>query len=131
MEHSILMEKYPVFDMILQKGETYCGSVDEIIAKLKTHVDADTRVCFISIFDHYSHTKSTTGEIAPEISDAKNIIFCFGLKLPNPRVLAVRPRSIGVVDMGDHFHISFMEPPMPIATEAIQSWCKSLADKAA
>lgn len=131
MKQSILMEKYPVFDLVLPKSDTSCGSVDEIIAALKKHIDADKRVCFISIFDHYSHTKSTTGEIAPEIKDAKNIIFCFGMKLPNPNVLAVRPRSIGVTDMGDHFHIAFMEPPMPIATQAMVSWCESLTDKTA
>ncbi len=53
------------------------------------------------------------------------------MKLPNPNVLAVRPRSIGVTDMGDHFHIAFMEPPMPIATQAMVSWCESLTDKTA
>lgn len=129
MKQSTLMDKYPVFDLILPKNETTCSSVDDIIAVLNGHIDADKRVCFIGIFDHYSHTKSTTGDIAPEIKDAKNIIFCFGMKLPNPHVLAVRPRSIGVADMGDHFHIAFMEPPMPIATQAMEDWCKGLADK--
>ena len=130
MKQSLLMEKYPTFDLQIGKDETSLTSVDEILAALKVNIDAHPKVAYIGIFDHLSHTKSIDGEIAPEIKDAKNILFCFGIKLPNPRVLAVRPRSIGVTDMGDHFHISFMEPPMPMATDAMEEWCKALADKA-
>ncbi len=130
MKQSLLMEKYPTFDLQIGKDETSLTSVDEILAALKVNIDAHPKVAYIGIFDHLSHTKSIDGDIAPEIKDAKNILFCFGVKLPNPRVLAVRPRSIGVTDMGDHFHISFMEPPMPMATDAMEDWCKALADKA-
>lgn len=130
MKQSLLMEKYPTFDLQIGKDETSLTSVDEILTALKVNIDAHPKVAYIGIFDHLSHTKSIDGEIAPEIKDAKNILFCFGVKLPNPRVLAVRPRSIGVTDMGDHFHISFMEPPMPMATDAMEEWCKALADKA-
>jgi len=130
MKQSLLMEKYPTFDLQIDKDETSLTSVDEILAALKVNIDAHPKVAYIGIFDHLSHTKSIDGDIAPEIKDAKNILFCFGIKLPNPRVLAVRPRSIGVTDMGDHFHISFMEPPMPMATDAMEEWCKALADKA-
>jgi len=130
MKQSLLMEKYPTFDLQIGKDETSLTSVDEILAALKVNIDAHPKVAFIGIFDHLSHTKSIDGDIAPEIKDAKNILFCFGVKLPNPRVLAVRPRSIGVTDMGEYFHISFMEPPMPMATDAMEEWCKALADKA-
>jgi len=130
MKQSLLMEKYPTFDLQIGKDETSLTSVDGILAALKVNIDAHPKVAYIGIFDHLSHTKSIDGDIAPEIKDAKNILFCFGIKLPNPRVLAVRPRSIGVTDMGDHFHISFMEPPMPMATDAMEDWCKALADKA-
>ena len=129
MKQSLLMEKYPTFDLQIGKDETSLTSVDEILAALKVNIDAHPKVAYIGIFDHLSHTKSIDGDIAPEIKDAKNILFCFGVKLPNPRVLAVRPRSIGVTDMGDHFHITFMEPPMPVATDAMEEWCKALADK--
>jgi len=130
MKQSLLMEKYPTFDLQIGKDETSLTSVDEILAALKVNIDAHPKVAYIGIFDHLSHTKYIDGDIAPEIKDAKNILFCFGIKLPNPRVLAVRPRSIGVTDMSDHFHISFMEPPMPMATDAMEDWCKALADKA-
>jgi hypothetical protein len=126
MKQSLLMERYPVFDMTIAKTETTYASVDEILAALKEKIDAHPKVAYIATFDHYAHTQSIDGDIAGSIRDAKNIVFCFGMKLPNPHVLAVRPRSIGVADMQDHFHITFMEPPMEIATTAMESWCKDL-----
>jgi Family of unknown function (DUF6858) len=129
MKQSVLMEKYPVFEMDLQKSETTYTNVDEIIEALKTKVDAHPKVAYISVFDHYGHTKSIDGKIDQKIVDAKNLIFCFGFALPNPRVLSIRPRSIGVSDMGDYFAIVFMEPPMEVATKEMHAWCKGLANK--
>ena len=43
-----------------------------------------------------------------------------------PNVLAVRPRSIGIVDCGDKFIINFMEAPMKPANEAMESWATAL-----
>lgn len=127
MKQSIFMERYPVFEMELAKSETTFNTVDAIIEELKAKVDAHPVAQFIGLFDHYAHTKALPeGKIAPEIVDAKLIVFCFGTALPNPHVLAVRPRSIGVADMGDRFVISFMEPPMPVATTAMEAWVKSL-----
>jgi hypothetical protein len=128
MQQSLLMERYPVFDLTIAKTETTYTSVDEILAALKEKIDAHPKVAYIATFDHYAHTKAIDGDIAGTIRDAKNIIFCFGVKLPNPHVLAVRPRSIGVADMQDHFHITFMEPPMEVATTAMESWCKELVN---
>jgi len=54
------------------------------------------------------------------------VIFCFGFMLPGPQVLAVRPRAIGVADMGDRFVLSFMEAPMQPANEAMEAWVKGL-----
>lgn len=125
------MDKYPGFDLDLPKSETSCASVDDVIAVLKAKIDAHPKVAYIATFDHYAHTTSIEGEIAPTIKAASNIVFCFGIALPNPHVLSVRPRSIGVADMGDRFHVTFLEPPMKPATEAMESWCKGLADKAA
>ncbi|MDQ2095590.1 DUF6858 family protein [Rhodalgimonas zhirmunskyi] len=130
MKQSLLMEKYPVFDMTLPKAETSCADASAVIAALKQKIDAHPKVAYIATFDHYAHTTSIDGTIAPEIADAQNIVFCFGVALPNAKVLAVRPRSIGVADMGDHFHITFLEPPMEVATKEMEAWCKALADKA-
>ncbi len=130
MKQSLLMEKYPVFALDLPKAETSCASVDAVLAALKANMDADPAVAYIATFDHYSHTKAIGGTVAEGILDAKNIVFCFGKMLPNPHVLAVRPRAIGVSDIGDYFHITFLEPPMEMATKAMEAWCKALADKA-
>ncbi|MEZ5840292.1 MAG: hypothetical protein R3D02_07630, partial [Hyphomicrobiales bacterium] len=81
----------------------------------------------IGVFDHFAHTRAFDGPIDPAIKDARNIVFCFGFALPNPQVLSVRPRSIGVADMGESFVLSFLEPPMEVATKAMEGWCKGLA----
>ncbi|MFC2966671.1 DUF6858 family protein [Acidimangrovimonas pyrenivorans] len=129
MRQSLLMDRYPAYDLTLPKRETSLGSVDEIIAALKARIDAHPKVAYIATFDHYGHTRAIDGTVSDEIKEAKNIVFCFGVALPNPHVLAVRPRSIGIADMGDHFEITFLEPPMEVATKEMEAWCKDLADR--
>ncbi len=130
MKKTVLQETYPVFALELGKGETNFPSVDAIIDCLAVKVGEHPVARFIAVFDHYEHTCSLAdGEIAPAVVAAKNLIFCFGTKLPNPQVLAVRPRAIGVADMGDRFVITFMEAPMPPANQAMESWVLSLRNK--
>lgn len=128
MKQLLLQEKYPVFVLELGKNETTCQTIDDILARLKEKIAADARVAYIAEFDHYAHTQKIGGAIAPEIKAAKNLVFCFGLALPNANVLAVRPRSLGVADLGDKFVINFMEAPMAPANEAMEDWAKSLRD---
>lgn len=129
MQQSLLMEKYPVYELTLPKAETTAASVDEIIARLKARIDAHPKVAYIATFDHFAHTRAIGGTIAETIRDAKNIVFCFGVALPNAHVLAVRPRAIGVADLGEAFHLTFLEPPMELATREMEAWCKALADR--
>lgn len=129
MKQTLLQEKYPVFVAEIDKAETSCQSIDEVVAYLKDKIAANPKVQFIGVFDHYAHTKRIEGEINPEIKAAFDVIFCFGFALPNPQVLAVRPRSIGVADMGGKFVVSFMEAPMKPANEAMEAWAKGLRDK--
>ena len=132
MKQSLLQEKYPVFTLEVEKQETTFDSVDAIIAFLKQRIEEHRVARFIAIFDHYAHTSALQeGEIGEDILDAKNIVFCFGIALPSPQVMAVRPRSIGVVEMSDHFVISFMEAPMPVANVAMEEWARSLKNKQA
>jgi len=128
MKQIMLQEKYPVFILEIGKQETTCKSVDDVATKLKAAIQADERVAWIADFDHYAHTKKGGGAIAPEIVGARNLVFCFGLQLPNPQVLAVRPRAIGIADCGDKFVVSFLEAPMPVANIAMEGWAKSLKD---
>lgn len=127
MKQTLLQEKYPVFSLDLDKSETTHQSVDEIANYFKARIEAHEAARFITIFDHYSHTMALeAGEISAEILDAKDVVFCFGISLPNPQVLAVRPRSIGICELKDSFVICFMEAPMPIANTAMESWSRAL-----
>lgn len=129
MKQTLLLEKYPVFVAEIAKPETTCQTVDDVVERLKARIAENPRIRFIGVFDHYAHTRGIGGEIHPDIRAAVDLIFCFGHALPNPQVLAVRPRSIGVADMGDRFVVSFMEAPMQTANEAMQAWVKDLRDR--
>ncbi|HSV30186.1 MAG TPA: hypothetical protein VLL76_11540 [Candidatus Omnitrophota bacterium] len=129
MRQMTLMEKYPVFVLEIPKAETSHDSVDSIVAFLKQKIAETDKVAFISVFDHVEHTRSIGGDIAPNIKAGKNVVFCFGFALPNPMVMAVRPRSIGVCDTGDAFVISFMEAPMKPANDAMEAWAKAIKDR--
>lgn len=127
MKHITVMEKYPVNELIIQKNKIQYTTVNEILNDIKEKINAHPVATYISIFDHYTHTKSLTeGEINEEILDAKNIIFCFGKQLPNASMLALRPRSIGVLEYKDTFVVSFMDAPNPQAQEAMVTWVKSI-----
>jgi hypothetical protein len=130
MKQNLLEERYPVFSLEVEKSETSFRSVDEIIGHLKQRIESHRIARFIAIFDHYSHTMELNeGQISEEILDAKNIIFCFGITLPNPYAMAVRPRSIGVVELAENFLITFMEAPMPVANVAMEKWAKAVRNK--
>ncbi|MDD3518641.1 MAG: hypothetical protein PHQ14_09845 [Chromatiales bacterium] len=127
MKQTLFQEKYPIYTLEVGKNETTCKSVDDVIAHFKQRIDAHEAAVFIAVFDHYAHTRSLpSGQIADDILDAKNIVFCFGIALPNPGVMAVRPRSIGVTELADRFVINFMEAPMPVANKAMEEWAKAV-----
>ncbi|MGB5733993.1 MAG: DUF6858 family protein [Thiohalocapsa sp.] len=130
MKQTLLQEKYPVYTLEVAKSETSYSDVDGIIRYLHGCVDDHEISRFIAEFDHHAHTSALPqGEIAEGIVAAKHIVFCFGTHLPNAHVMAVRPRSIGVVEQGDRFVISFLEAPMPLANNAMEAWVKAIVDK--
>lgn len=129
MKQFLVQEMYALFTMEVEKQETSFTSVSQIIAFLQKCIEQDELATFITVFDHYQHTKSlSSGQIGEGILDAQNIVFCFGITLPSPQSLAVRPRSIGVAEMEDRFVVTFMEAPMPVANVAMEGWAKSLID---
>jgi hypothetical protein len=129
MKQITLMEKYPVFTIQINKNETTYKSVDEIIEYLRGKISNHPVAVEIGLFDHYTHTSNLeVGTIAPEIKDAKNLVFCFGKALPKPEVMAVRPRSFGVADIGDSFVVSFLEAPNPEGNAAMEEWAKAIAN---
>lgn len=126
MKQTLLQEKYPVFVAEIEKAECRCDSVEDIVAELRRRIAENPRVQFIGVFDHFAHTQRIGGEIRPDIRAAVNVVFCFGYALPNPQVLAVRPRSIGIADLGDRFVVSFLEAPMKPANDAMEAWVRDL-----
>ena len=127
MKQSILMEKYHIYEIDIKKTESKLGSIDAIINYLEDKIKSHKVSAYIGKFDHYSHTKSLEdGEINPDILDAKEIIFCFGKKLPKAAIMAIRPRSIGVAEFKDYFAITFMEAPNEEANSSMESWVKSI-----
>lgn len=130
MKQTLFQEKYPVLVAEIDKAETSYKTMDAVVAYFREKIAANPKVQFIALFDHHAHTTRIGGTINPEITAAVNLIFCFGLALPNPQVLAVRPRSIGIADMGSQFVITFMEAPMQPANEAMEAWVRGLRNDA-
>jgi hypothetical protein len=129
MKQTLLQEKYPVYVAEVPKAETRYATVPEVVEYFKKKIASTPKVKFIAVFDHFAHTTDIGGSIAPDIRAAAEVVFCFGIALPNPMVLAVRPRSIGIADVGDKFVISFLEAPMAPANEAMEAWTKGLRDQ--
>jgi hypothetical protein len=126
MKKSIFLEKYPVYTLELLKDEIQQNTVNDIIDYYKAKIENHPIAKFIAIFDHFTHTKSIDGEINPEILDAQNIVFCFGPAIPNTKILAARPRSIGIAELEDKFVIEFLEAPKEQMHDIMEEWSKSL-----
>ncbi len=126
MKQTLLQEKYPIFVAEIGKGETTYATVDALVEYYKGKIAENPKVQFIGVFDHYAHTRKIDGPIVEGMTAAVDLIFCFGFAIPTPHMLAVRPRSIGIADMGDKFVISFMEAPMQPANQAMEAWTKGL-----
>jgi len=126
MKKTIFMDKYPVYSLELLKTEVEVKNVPEIIEYFKTKIEAHPIAKFIAIFDHYTHTKSLDGPMLDGLQDAQNIIFCFGPAIPSTKILAARPRSIGVCELEDRFVIDFLEAPKEQLHDLMESWAKAL-----
>lgn len=109
----------------------FCNTIDDVIAKLREQMDASGLTVFIAIYGDYGRTHAINGPIGKGIKGAKKLLFCFGERLPYPQALAIRPRSIGIADMGDHFFITFLKSPEVYAMADVLQWVKTLADKPA
>ncbi len=121
-----LMDKYPVYTVEIKKSELIVSTTEEIINFIKEKIEKDPIATFISVFDHYSHTKDIKWEIDPEIKNAKIILYCFWKAITNPVMLWVRSRNLAIVEFEDKFVISFLEAPQEPANEKIQSWVNNL-----
>lgn len=127
MKEMIIQQSCPVFVEELAKSETNLTSIDEIIGYFKQKIDSDPNITYIAEFDHFSYTDSLPhGEIVPGILAAKNLVFCFGPKIPSPYMMALKPRSMGISETTDTFVITFLEAPLPLANETMRLWAESI-----
>lgn len=130
MKQSVTEEKLALCTLQIGKDETSLGDIGAVVAHLRARIEAHPKARLIGVFDYYAHTTTVAGgTIAPEILAAQNILLCFGLTLPEPQSLALRPRSIGVCELADRFIISFLEAPMPVANLTIEQWAASVCDR--
>jgi uncharacterized protein DUF6858 len=126
MKKSIFMDKYPIYSLELNKDEISQKSTQEIVDYFVEKIENHPIATNISIFDHYEHTKKLDGIINDEIIDAKNVIFCFGSAIPSPKMLAVRPRSIGISEFKEKFSIDFIEAPNEKPQDIMEAWTMAL-----
>lgn len=126
MEQKLALGKYPIFTKEIAKSSIKFANVKEIISYFKKQIEANPMVAFIGIFDHYNHTKNIGGSIPAEMKDIHNIIFCFGPQVPNIDIVAVRPRSIGIVELEDRFVINFLEAPGAMPNQVMMQWVAGL-----
>ena len=126
MTRSILLDTHPMYAMKILKSEAKVSNVAEITGHFKQKIEENPEASFITVFDHYEHTKSLNGEILDSIKDAKNLLFCFGHTIKNIEILAFRPKSIVICELEDSFVLEFLETPRPEVNNWISSWIKEL-----
>jgi hypothetical protein len=126
MEQKLALGKYPIFSKEIAKSSTKFSSAKDIISYFKEQIDAHPMVAYIGSFDHYGHTTSIGGQIPADMKDIQNIIFCFGPQVPNADIVAVRPRSIGVVELENSFIVNFMEAPGAMPNQTMMQWVAGL-----
>lgn len=126
MKKTVFMDKYPVYSLELLKSEMNEKTTQEVVAYFKEKIENHPIATFIAIFDHYTHTKNLGGEIMDGLIDAQNVVFCFGAAIPNTKMLAARPRSIGICEFEDKFVIEFLEAPKEELHKVMENWAKAL-----
>ncbi len=126
MKRSILLDTHPMYSLEILKSETDVTSINDIIEHFKVKIEENPEAKFITVFDHYKHTKELNGEILESILDAKNLLFCFGHTIKNIEILAFRPKSIAICETKESFILEFLETPRPEVNAWMQSWIKAL-----
>ena len=126
MTRSILLDTHPMYAMKILKSETEVSDISQIIEHFKVKIEENPEAVFITVFDHYAHTKSLNGNVLDSILDAKNLLFCFGHSIKNIEILAFRPKSIAICELEDSFVLEFLETPRPEVNAWIESWIKEL-----
>lgn len=122
--------EYPIFKIEIKKTDTEFNTMEKMCDEITRIIKSDPKLTWLCDFDHYAHTIDVVkGPVDEKIKAARCLVFCFGISIPNPLVLAARPRSIGVCDMGDSFIISFLAAPREGTNETMVAWIDGLVKK--
>lgn len=128
MQPRLVTQGYPLFVLELSRAQCRYADIESICAYLRERIESHRCARFIADFDHYAHTAALPeGEIGSDIRAARNLVFCFGITLPDAAALGLRPRSIGVAETEAGFVLSFLETPMPLVNAAMEDWVRDLA----
>ena len=118
---------YPIYVKELSKNEIAIETLDDLCLYFNNQIEKHPFAKYIYTFDNYAHTSALNGgTIEKTIIGAKVVLFCFGKKLLDPKVLSVRPRAIGLCETESHFVISFLEVPNSSLTETMIKWVHNL-----
>ena len=126
MKRSILLDTHPMYAMTILKSEMTLNTLPEIIDYFKEKIEENPEAVFITVFDHYAHTKELNGQIMEGLVNAQNLIFCFGHTIKNVDILAFRPKSIAMAETEESFTFEFLETPRPEVNAWMTSWIKGL-----
>jgi hypothetical protein len=127
MQQKLAMGRYPILTTEISKNNTKYATVDDIISFFKEKIEENPMTGYVGTFDHHTHTSSIGGQIPAEMKDIKNIVFCFGPQIPNTDIVAIRPRSIGVIEFEGHFVVNFMEAPGAMPNQTMMQWVAELS----
>ncbi len=127
MKTCLAQETYAVFTLEIEKGETDCRSIDDVIEYFKARIEEHPLACLVAVFDHLAHTRGLRqGRVSEDILSARSVVLCFGITLPEARAMAARPRVIGICELPDRFVVTFLEAPMPVANTTMEGWALGL-----
>ncbi len=126
MKPTVIADTYLVYSQEIAKNKTTYTNVDEIENYLIQQINNHSIASYIATFDHYVHTKNIGGVVQENIKAAKNVMCCFGMGIPSPAFVAVKPMSIAVVETVDSFVLSFIQAPAPSAQEAMKTWVEAI-----
>jgi len=130
MKKCNFQEMYPVLVQEYSKNEMRTKTLDDTCQYFCDKIEEHPVARYIHTFDHHAHTAAIEREIINDtIIGAKNVLFCFGKNLMDPKLLSVRPRAIGICETESHFVISFLEAPNPALTEVMVRWVHDLGSQ--
>lgn len=130
MQQALLREDDPVCTIELEKSKMRHANMDALLAALKARVDAHPTAAYIATVDQESNLDARARQnAAVDYVASKLMVFSFEVDMPNPGVLVVRPRTVGVTEFADRFVINFIVVPTSMANDPMEDWVHALRDE--